>query len=63
MLTNQKDGITRTLYQIEGSLNGKEGVFEWIVDPNNGVTHRNFIENGKVTGKPNNYPKNKKGKR
>ena len=63
VLTNQKDGITRTLYQIEGSLNGKEGVFEWIVDPNSGVTHRNFIENGKVTGKPNNYPKNKKGTR
>jgi hypothetical protein len=50
------DGITRQLYQIEGSLNGANGVFEWIVDPrpNCGVTHRLFIKNGMVTGIPNN---------
>ncbi|GHT89132.1 hypothetical protein AGMMS49543_28040 [Betaproteobacteria bacterium] len=27
------------LYQLEGSLNGKTGVFEWIVDQGQ-VTHR-----------------------
>jgi hypothetical protein len=47
------DGITRDLYQIEGSLNGKQVVFEWIVDPDKGVTHRLFIEGVEVTGKPN----------
>jgi hypothetical protein len=49
-----KDGILRNLYQIEGSLNGIDGVFEWIVDPrpNYGVTHRLFIKNGKITGRP-----------
>ena len=47
------DGKTRTLYQVKGSLNGKDGVFEWILDKNKGVTHRRFIEGGKITGKPN----------
>ena len=52
------DGIERSLYQVEGSLNGKSGVFEWIVDPNpaKGVVHRRFIENVPVTGKPNATP-------
>ncbi|WP_417790337.1 VENN motif pre-toxin domain-containing protein [Terasakiella pusilla] len=44
------------LSQIEGSLNGKKGVFEWIVDKGK-VTHRRFIPNGKVTGMPNQVPK------
>jgi hypothetical protein len=43
------------LYQIEGSLNGKPGVFEWIVDQSN-VTHRRFIPNGQTTGYPNQVP-------
>lgn len=48
------DGKTRKLYQINGSLNGKDGIFEWILDGEKGVTtHRRFIENGKITGKPN----------
>ena len=58
------DGTMRPLYQVEGSLNGEPGIFEWIVDPNpkKGVTHRMFIKNGKITGKPNirNHKKNKK---
>jgi hypothetical protein len=33
------------LRQIEGPLNGKDGVFEWIVD-NGEVTHRRFIGGG-----------------
>jgi len=46
--------ISRTsdLFQIEGSLNGKNGVFEWIVDQGN-VTHRFFIDGGIITGLPN----------
>ncbi|PFK32901.1 S-layer protein [Bacillus cereus] len=49
------DGVKRQLYQVEGSLNGKKGVFEWIVDPDpkKGVTHRRFIEGVGITGKPN----------
>jgi hypothetical protein len=43
------------LYQLEGSLNGKQGVFEWIVDQGQ-VTHRRFIPNGQVTGFPNQVP-------
>ncbi len=49
------DKVERTLYQIESSLNGKQGIFEWIVDPDitKGVTHRRFIEGVGITGKPN----------
>ena len=47
------DGITRMLYQIEGSLNGKSGIFEWILDNKQGVTHRRFIKGGEITGRPN----------
>ena len=52
------DDVMRDLYQIEGSLNGKQGIFEWIVDPDPslGVTHRRFIPNIKITGKPNAIP-------
>ncbi|WP_193352499.1 phosphoserine aminotransferase [Heyndrickxia coagulans] len=31
----------------------QNGIFEWIVDPYKGVTHRRFIPNGKITGFPN----------
>lgn len=53
------DGITRKLYQVDGSLNGKKGIFEWIVDldATKGVTHRRFIEGVDITGSPNAYPK------
>ena len=40
------------LYQVEGSLNSKRGVFEWVVDQGQ-VTHRRFIPSGKITGLPN----------
>ena len=42
-----KDG---TLYQIEGSLNGKPGRFEWIIEDGM-VTHRFFVENGIINGR------------
>ena len=52
------DGVTRLLLQLEGSLNGVPGIFEWIVDPRSsrGVTHRRFIRGGIITGKPNQHP-------
>ncbi|MEK3791293.1 hypothetical protein MKX42_06105 [Paenibacillus sp. FSL R7-0204] len=53
------DKVVRQLYQVKGSLNGKEGIFEWIIDPDplKGVTHRRFIEGVEITGKPNAFPK------
>ena len=39
------------LYQIEGSLNGVDGRFEWIIQDGR-VTHRMFVEGGVITGKP-----------
>ncbi len=46
------DGVRRDLYQLEGSLNGKPGVFEWIIDEGGEMTHRFFKEGGQVNGVP-----------
>ncbi|MGM0216293.1 hypothetical protein IGI42_003888 [Enterococcus sp. AZ109] len=43
------DGIDRKFFQLEGSNNGKKGVFEWIVEPNGDVSHRRFIDGGTLT--------------
>lgn len=40
-----------TLYQIEGSLNGVSGRFEWITQSGN-VTHRMFVPGGTMSGVP-----------
>lgn len=40
-----------TLYQVEGSLNGVAGRFEWIVDGGN-VTHRMFVRGDTLNGVP-----------
>jgi len=44
-----RDGAV--LYQIEGSLNGVPGRFEWIIE-NGNVTHRQFLHGKKITGVP-----------
>lgn len=49
------DNSYRSLYQLKGSLNGKEGVFEWIVEVGGNVTHRIFISGGKISGIPNKF--------
>jgi len=38
-----KDGVVRTVVELPGSINGKQGVYQWIIEPN-GVTvnHRFF---------------------
>ena len=40
-----------SLYQLEGSLNGTSGRFEWIIQ-NGEVTHRFFVEGGGINGIP-----------
>jgi hypothetical protein len=49
------DGVERELYQLSDGLNGKPGVFEWIIDRSGTspvITHQWFIPGGKVTGVP-----------
>jgi hypothetical protein len=46
--TNLKNA---TLHQVEGSLNGVAGRFEWITQ-NGNVTHRMFVPGGTVNGVP-----------
>ncbi|WKB76416.1 hypothetical protein QYM22_18875 [Bacillus glycinifermentans] len=38
------------------TVKDQDGIFEWIVDPTKGVTHRRFIPNGVITGYPNQRP-------
>jgi filamentous hemagglutinin len=46
-----KLGDGATLYQLDGSLNGVSGRFEWIVDPKlGGVSHRMFVPRGTING-------------
>ena len=40
-----------TLYQLQGSLNGVSGRFEWIIQDNQ-VTHRLFVPGGEINGIP-----------
>jgi hypothetical protein len=50
------DGIARDLYQLPGEVNGKSGVFEWIIDrsgTNPVINHQRFIPGGSITGYPN----------
>jgi RHS repeat-associated protein len=46
------DGVTRSLYQLLDVVNGKSGVWSWIVDPNLGITHTFFTAGGTVNGIP-----------
>lgn len=47
------DGKNYTLLQVEGQLNDRNGIFEYILDSNGYVTHQRFIINGVYTGTPN----------
>ena len=47
------DGVQRVLLQTHGELNGKKGIYEYILDPKGVITHQRFIVGGKITGFPN----------
>lgn len=44
-------GNNTTLHQIEGSLNGANGRFEWITQDGN-TTYRMFVPGGTMNGVP-----------
>jgi hypothetical protein len=39
------DGIDRTKVELPGSINGKDGNFRWIIEPDKSVNHRQFERN------------------
>ncbi len=47
------DRVLRNLTQMEGTVNGQKGIFEWIINENNQLSHQRFIPGGKITGYPN----------
>ena len=46
------DGVTRTLTQIPGGLNGIAGRYEYIVDSLNNLSHQMFVRGGSINGMP-----------
>jgi len=37
------DGVSSKKIELDGSYNGQQGRFEWIVEPNGTVNHRLFV--------------------
>jgi RHS repeat-associated protein len=50
------DGVVRTLIQAPGEVSGNKGIFEYIINNAGQVTHQRFIEDGVITGLPNQKP-------
>ncbi|MGC5258180.1 hypothetical protein ACPXCG_17695 [Gordonia sp. DT218] len=47
------DGVTRTIVQTPGEVNGVPGRFEWIIDTDGTISHERFIRDGTLNGIPN----------
>ena len=43
----------RILLQVNGKLNGKKGIFEYIIDEVGNVCHQRFKVGGMINGIPN----------
>ena len=39
------EGIDRAKVELPGSINGKDGNFSWIIEPDKSVNHRQFERN------------------
>ena len=42
----------RTWVEIDGSYFGKDGIFQYIIEPDGTCNHRLFVPGGKLTGVP-----------
>jgi len=47
------DGVRRTLLQVPGNVNGKQGIVEYIIDHDGTIVHQRFIEGGVIGAGPN----------
>jgi RHS repeat-associated protein len=47
------DGVTRTLTQYSGGVNGQAGRFDYLVDPSGNLVHQRFLPGGAINGIPN----------
>jgi|GEM_PF-5324067 len=47
-----RDGSVSNLTQMPSTVNGREGIVEYIVDANGNLVHQQFIPGGQVTGTP-----------
>ena len=50
------DGSNNTSPQMPGGMNGKSGIFEWIINSKLELTHQRFIPDGRTGGIPNQTP-------